>query len=420
MILFVGRRKQMARNLLGRSKPQPQPTTEAVTEVDVKTLPHIIKQGPKPSPHPVTISIQPLEAAATPTPTPTPTAPCPDPQLGSMFLQKFPIEIRKMIYSYLWIQPEDDQFLVPNGRHLYYDQGHWTSTRCVMRPDDEDPEHIQGVMDRIHAGGPGDLHMWMKRNTGGVWGRGHWRCEERTRGPREARVDRAGFASAAMVCRRMYHEVLESAFELHRWFLCDAGSAHRFLAQRPPDCSRSIRHLDLNLTLSNAEYTSLLKGRRGRITQVWEALSNLYTIHSLRIALDARGDGPWRMLPEEEVVGPLRSLRVLGDFTLELPALLPMADHVFGHLPPLDEDPADPFRVVRRSPLRYWAWDMSEPVQRFRWETYYDAEKGLDDSCIVVHGQEKGMRMNWAEVPAETWAAASPKRRCSQSHAAPV
>lgn len=129
-----------------------------------------------------------------------------NPQLGSPFFQKLPLEIRRMIYEYTWLSPQDHMFHVPNGRHIHFQEGHWHNVRCVMDEMDEDLGFIQKKMDEIYdLGDEGDnakLALWQRRSSQ-TWGHRHWRCEERMRHPREARVDKRNFASVMVVCKRM-------------------------------------------------------------------------------------------------------------------------------------------------------------------------------------------------------------------------
>ena len=129
-----------------------------------------------------------------------------DGQLQSAFFQKLPLEIRRMVYEYVWSSPQDHMFHIPSGRHIYFQDGHWYSVRCVMNEMDEDLDFIQKQMDRIYElGAEADdskLELWQRRSSQ-TWGHRHWRCEERIHHPREPRVDRRNFAPLMVVCRRM-------------------------------------------------------------------------------------------------------------------------------------------------------------------------------------------------------------------------
>lgn len=129
-----------------------------------------------------------------------------DPQGRSPFFQKLPLEIRRMIYEYVWSNPQDHMFHIPNGRHVHFQDGHWYNVRCVMSEADEDLDFIQKQMDRMYElGADSDdskLKLWQRRLSQ-TWGHRHWRCEERMRYPREPRVDRRNFAPMMVVCKRM-------------------------------------------------------------------------------------------------------------------------------------------------------------------------------------------------------------------------
>ena len=129
-----------------------------------------------------------------------------DPQSHSLFFQKLPLEIRRMVYEYVWSSPQDHMFHIPNGRHIHFQDGRWYNIRCVMSEMDEDPDFIQKQMDRIYDLGADSndskLELWQRRSSQ-TWGHRHWRCEERMRHPREPRVDRRNFAPIMVVCKRM-------------------------------------------------------------------------------------------------------------------------------------------------------------------------------------------------------------------------
>lgn len=63
-------------------------------------------------------------------------------QLTSSFFRDLPIEIRKMIYGLVWLGQWDHKYH-SRGRHLHFQNGHWTNTRCVMYEDDENLDLIQ-------------------------------------------------------------------------------------------------------------------------------------------------------------------------------------------------------------------------------------------------------------------------------------
>ncbi|CAJ2512581.1 Uu.00g055960.m01.CDS01 [Anthostomella pinea] len=123
-------------------------------------------------------------------------------QLESRFFQELPIEIRRMIYAYVWQGRYDHLYHIPEGRHIHFKRGHWTHTRCVMSEYDEDLDFIQKQMDTIRNTGRGDLLMWQRR-LASTWGRRHWRCEERVEYGQAGAIDRTDLSSMMMLCKRM-------------------------------------------------------------------------------------------------------------------------------------------------------------------------------------------------------------------------
>ncbi len=130
-----------------------------------------------------------------------------NPQINSSFFQKLPLEIRRMIYGYVWSHPHDHMFHKPSGRHIHFQEGRWYNVRCVMNKMDEDLDFIQKRMDEIYDPSNNvdnhNLELWQRRSSQ-TWGHRHWRCEERMRHPREPRVDKRNFASMMLVCKQMY------------------------------------------------------------------------------------------------------------------------------------------------------------------------------------------------------------------------
>ncbi|KAI0173157.1 hypothetical protein GGR52DRAFT_542124 [Hypoxylon sp. FL1284] len=308
-------------------------------------------------------------------------------QLSSPLFRDLPIEIRKMIYGYVWVGQWDHKYHNGRGRHLHFQNGHWTNTRCVMYEDDEDPDFIQKHMDTIHNSGKGDLVMWQKR-LASTWGTRHWRCEERLEYGRQKSVDQTNFMAMMLVCKRMFPEVIESIFELHQFLFNDLFSAHRFFVYSPSPHAPHMRHLDLTLSLPFHEYAPFVvpqPQRRSRVRELWRALEHdVACLHSLRVALDVYDRGPWRKIPERGVAAPLlgggddgSGIRVLRDLTLELPPALPIKTQLpnMENVEAADVDVA----IVRRPPLRYWQFAPGE-VERFSWETH---AKGGQRHCYI-------------------------------------
>ncbi|KAI5856735.1 hypothetical protein GGS23DRAFT_390173 [Durotheca rogersii] len=306
-----------------------------------------------------------------------------DLQLSSPFFRDVPIEIRKMIYDLVWRDPYEDAYHSPRGRHIHFQEGRWSNTRCVMYDDDEDLDWIQKNMDRIPSSRAGDMVMWQKRLSS-TWGSRHWRCEERIRHERQKSVDQTNFMSMMLVCKRMFPEVVESIFESYQFLFNDIYTAHRFFVYSPSPHVSHIRNLDLTLNLGFHEYAPFITDLpKSRVRELWEALGRISCLHNLRISLDIYDRGPWRKIPEQRVVAQLRDLRVLNNFTLELPPPLPIrVDPPNMHS--LDAEEEAPFRVVRRPPLRYWQF-MPGEVEHFRWET---RTKGQQSHCFITPTRE--------------------------------
>ncbi|KAI6087653.1 hypothetical protein F4821DRAFT_235579 [Hypoxylon rubiginosum] len=298
-------------------------------------------------------------------------------QLASPFFRDLPIEIRKMIYGLVWLGQWDHKYHSGRGRHLHFQDGHWTNTRCVMYEDDEDSGLIQRNMDTAHTSGKGDLLLWQKR-LASTWGSRHWRCEERLQYGRQKSVDKTNFMAMMLVCKRMFPEVVESIFESHQFLFNDFFSAHRFFVYSPSPYASHIRHLDLTLSLPFHEYTPFIVDQpKSRVRELWEALGNISCLHDLRVSLDIYDRGPWRKIPECGVTEQLSDLRVLRDFTVELPPALPIKTQL-PNMQNIDEEDAT-FKVVRRPSLRYWQFCPGE-VERFTWETH---AKGEQSHCYI-------------------------------------
>ncbi|KAI1134728.1 hypothetical protein F5Y05DRAFT_198934 [Hypoxylon sp. FL0543] len=306
-----------------------------------------------------------------------------DMQLASPFLRDLPIEIRRMIYGLVWIGPYDHKYHSVRGRHIHFQNGHWVSTRCVMYDEDEDLDLLQKNMDVVHRSGKGDLLMWQRR-LASTWGSRHWRCEERVQHERQKSVDRTNFMSMMLVCKRMFPEVVESIFESHQFLFNDFFSAHRFFRYNPSPYISSIRHLDLSLNLPFHEYAPFISdGAKSRVRELWEALGQITCLHSLRISLDVYDRGAWRKIPERGVTAQLKDIKVLGDFTLELPPSLPIKTH-YPNMQNLDAQEETPFQVVRRPPLRYWQFNPGE-VEKFTWNSH---TKGQQTHCFITLERE--------------------------------
>ncbi|KAI1819397.1 hypothetical protein F4861DRAFT_543973 [Xylaria intraflava] len=349
-----------------------------------------------------------------------------DEQQGSSFFRKLPPELRKMIYAYVWQGPYDHMYHESNGRHLHFKDGHWVHTRCVMyQEDDEDVDLIQKQMDMIHhAGGPGNLLMWQRR-LASTWGRRHWRCEERIEYGEPTSIDRTDLGALMVVCKRMHPEVMESFLESHKMIFNDVFSAHRFLVRHPTaPLLRHIRNLDLTLSLPFHGFTSLIghpdtdeltattaessaqpaQAPTDYLSAILAVVADKTTcLHSLRVSLDVYDRGPWREIPERALLPALTRMHVRrgkggqANYTVELPPTLPIRAYYAG-LQDLDDECGDlgeegsdviPFRVVRRSPLRYWQFHPGE-VEHFAWETC-PGVKPRQHFCVALRKAARGV-----------------------------
>ncbi|KAI1073416.1 hypothetical protein F5B20DRAFT_574818 [Whalleya microplaca] len=315
----------------------------------------------------------------------TASNPTPDSELATVYHQldslffRLPIELRKIIYGLVWVGDYDHMYHVPNGRHIHFHDGHWVNMRCVIYPEDEELGFVQKNMDMIYDSGKGDLVMWQRRLSS-TWGSRHWRCEERIQYGRQTSVDRTNFASMMLVCKRMYPEVVESIFESHQFLFNDLFSTHRFLVYQPSPFVSHIRHLDVTLNLPFHEYAPFITNtQRGRVREIWMALERLTCLHNLRISLDIYDRGPWRKLPERDLTELLLNLKVLNNFTLELPPPLPIKTHV-SNMQNIHAHEQTPFQIVRRPSLRYWQFNPGE-VERFTWEMH---TKGQQSHCFIT------------------------------------
>jgi hypothetical protein len=126
-----------------------------------------------------------------------------DEQRESPFFAKLPLEIRKMVYAYVWPGACDQRYHEPRGRHLHFKEGHWVRTRCVMHEQDEDDtDFIQAQMDLISYSGQGDLLLWQRR-LASTWGQRHWRCEEKVMYGKPTSIDRTDLGALMIVCKKM-------------------------------------------------------------------------------------------------------------------------------------------------------------------------------------------------------------------------
>ncbi|KAI1418876.1 hypothetical protein F5Y12DRAFT_383087 [Xylaria sp. FL1777] len=355
-----------------------------------------------------------LGSPTTPSITTKPDVPTPktifDEQINCPFFQKLPLEIRKMIYAYVWQGPYDHIYHESNGRHLHFKDGRWVHTRCVMyREDDEDTDIIQKQMDLIHDTGMGDLLLWQRR-LASTWGQRHWRCAERIEYGKPTSIDRTDLGALMVACKKMHPEVMESFLEYHKIIFNDIFSAHRFLVR--PGSSRLVRHirkLDLTFSLSFHEFTpfitvtccpdtdehidvtekraSLARTKNNLLAAIFTAIADHTTcLHSLRVSLDVYDRGPWRKIPERALASHLERISVQKgkkgevNYTVELPPALPIRTNYTG-LQELETEsrgvgksdekrvaPPLPFNITRRPPLRYWQFNPGE-VEHFTWET---------------------------------------------------
>ncbi|KAI5919144.1 hypothetical protein F4810DRAFT_688559 [Camillea tinctor] len=306
-------------------------------------------------------------------------------QPNSLFFQKLPIEVRKTIYSYIWLGAYDNMYHVPNGRHIIFKEGRWYNMRCVMSEVDEDRDFIQKTMDYIYESGQGDLLMWQRRLSS-TWGSRHWRCEERIEYGSMGAIDRTDFGSMMLVCKRMYPEVVESVFESHKFIFNDLFTAHRFFVHQPSPYVSHLRDLDITLHTSFRECSPLaINLPKNRVREVINAVKSLPSLHSLRISVDICDRGPWRKLPERDLAIHFKACQALKKFVVEFPPLLAGKTYLFDGQD-LDTDAANPestsmpFTVIRRPPLRYWQFHPGE-VEHFKWEMF---KRGSQPHCRIT------------------------------------
>lgn len=353
-----------------------------------------------------------------------------DEQQDSSFFQKLPIEIRKMIYAYVWQGPYDHMYHESNGRHLHFQDGHWVHTRCVMyQEDDEDTDLIQQQMDLIRGSGRGDLLLWQRR-LASTWGQRHWRCEERIKYGSPTSIDRTDLGALIITCKKMHPEVMESFIECHKMIFNDVFSAHRFLVQSSSS-RRLIPHLrNVDLTLSVpfhefapfisigrpdtedqyhiAKRISIASAKDSRLGAIFAALAGSPTcLHSLQVSLDVYDRGPWRKIPERALASHLERIAVRKgkkgktNYTVELPPALPIRTHYAG-LQELEVEADDggeagerkitlPFNVTRRPPLRYWQFNPGE-VDHFTWETHHGDKRHRH--CWIALSKATGVISN--------------------------
>ncbi|KAI1200714.1 hypothetical protein F5X97DRAFT_78020 [Nemania serpens] len=350
-----------------------------------------------------------------------------DEQQDCSLFQRLPIEIRKMIYAYVWQGPYDHMYHESNGRHLHFQDGHWVHTRCVMyQEDDEDTDLIQQQMDLIRDSGRGDLLLWQRR-LASTWGQRHWRCEERIKYGTPTSIDRTDLGALMITCKKMHPEVMESFIECHKMIFNDLFSAHRFLVQPGP--SRNVPHLrnvDLTLSVPFHEFAPFLSigrpdtddqdhiaerisiAKNSRLGAIFAALADSPTcLHSLQVSLDVYDRGPWRKIPERALASHLERIAVRKgktgqiNYTVELPPALPIRTHYAG-LQELEVvvDECDeagekkvalPFSVTRRPPLRYWQFNPGE-VDHFTWETYHGEKR--HQHCWIALSKATGVISN--------------------------
>jgi hypothetical protein len=126
----------------------------------------------------------------------------------SPLFTNLPLEIRKIVYNFVWAARGQYHHIYQKGYHLHH-------AKCVMNPADQDPDFVQLQMDRICNEPAKDglknssLLMWSRRVAGHTWGHRHWRCEERLKFDYSERSefrapDRTDWMSLLLVCRQMY------------------------------------------------------------------------------------------------------------------------------------------------------------------------------------------------------------------------
>lgn len=124
-------------------------------------------------------------------------------QAESPFLQKLPLEIRRLIYQHVWADPKKEyNYHHPYGRHVSYIRGRWFSRRCVMYSIDDDLNTIQSEMDAEYDEKKLERLRLCHMRLRSSWGHRHWRCEQRSWRPLHG-IDKTGFISLMTVCKRL-------------------------------------------------------------------------------------------------------------------------------------------------------------------------------------------------------------------------
>ncbi|KAK8105788.1 hypothetical protein PG999_009147 [Apiospora kogelbergensis] len=269
-------------------------------------------------------------------------------QEGSRFLQKLPIEIRRMIYTLIW-EDHDRQY------HLFLDNGRLRRLKCVKHHSDDDEDAIQKAMDVVYESqSPGmvthaQLRLW-RRRLASTWGCRHWR----------------------------YPEIMASIFESHTFLFNDISSAHHFFVVKSSSFLGSIRSLDISLVLPYVEYRSYSHAGgpqpATRLDAIQEALARI-TFRDLRISLDVQDRQCWRQIPEAVILNSLGEVRVLNRGIVELPALFPGS--------------------------RDQHWELNGGNERLTW----NAAKGTDTSCWIASDSMGYIPNPWsdASVNQKTW-----------------
>ena len=114
-------------------------------------------------------------------------------QNDSPFLQSLPLEIRKLIYQFVW----EDHSL---NHHFHLVGDRLCHMRCVRYPDIDTDGQIQFWIDHHYSQQDGEgVSLWHTRLKS-AWGH-HWRCEERI-GQWDLIDDESHFLPLMLLCKR--------------------------------------------------------------------------------------------------------------------------------------------------------------------------------------------------------------------------
>lgn len=194
---------------------------------------------------------------------------------------------------------------------------------------------------------------------------------------------------------------MQSFFEYYTFMLNDLYSAYKFLSYTPSPFVTHIRNLELTLNMRYCQYAPWIPPAEdedggdmehwigyntGWVRKICSSLAQIQCLHNLRVSLDIQDHGAWRKIPERNLAAELSKIRVLCDFSVELPPDLPFyAQALKGQMLDSEEEEGEPtrFKVIRRPPLRYWDFHPGE-IEKFAWETHTNPNNNFTNCGIAV------------------------------------